>query len=509
MKKLHLQKYTANSSNPVIIEVDLEGDVAKIGNTNGISDGNNDMYDGGNYINTNLLPYIEENGIPYTHTQQEDREDPVFLSDGVIKSGNGYFGSGSSYFTNMYSGLFVLAASNISITSFSINGELGADGEGTSNYGDFPITGWTVYWKTIHDGSVSGGDPRIHHMILVPGNGSGITHNISEDTNEDYDEITGSIPDKVYYLLFATSLGSATASVNELQDIASVFVSLNHESLESTLSELNESHQNITDEIPNIYIFVDDGRDEIGLRYPKAAVCLGWEPNDDFRNTYIVYCEDSNAFYRIKNEEDGNSGVVEFLKPFPFEIEGMAYIGETIYAVVGYIPFLIKMDKDCNILNEIEDEKFDTVLSEQIYGLFSYENQLYGVNDDGVVFLIDRSTGECIEGTGDEVGSYQDFCEKGTFPPPLENWLSGNEDEIELSIINGEFIDRDLEIQWNPSGYGSYGNPPSTNWTTVSGIITNPEEGGGNIVIALPTTDITIRVRYINENSEWKYIYLD
>jgi hypothetical protein len=62
----------------------------------GIDDGGNDMYDGGNYINTNL------DEVPYTHTQMSDP--PVndteqanisdFVMDGTVQNGDTYFGTG-------------------------------------------------------------------------------------------------------------------------------------------------------------------------------------------------------------------------------------------------------------------------------------------------------------------------------------------------------------------------------------------------------------------------------
>jgi hypothetical protein len=57
----------------------------------------------------------------------------------VIEDGTDYFGEGSEYFTCMYPGVFVLAATNISITEFSITGNLGADGDTTMSADNFSL----------------------------------------------------------------------------------------------------------------------------------------------------------------------------------------------------------------------------------------------------------------------------------------------------------------------------------------------------------------------------------
>ncbi len=72
-----------------------------------ITDGGNDMYDGGNYLYTDFGAAIN-----YTN--------------GVVVPGNFAFGSGSEFFTAKYQGLFVMAATNTSNNSFSIFGDNGA-----------------------------------------------------------------------------------------------------------------------------------------------------------------------------------------------------------------------------------------------------------------------------------------------------------------------------------------------------------------------------------------------
>ncbi len=169
---------------------------------NGISDGGDDMYDGGNFMNTNLTQLWEnvvENDqdeelcIPYTHTQAENESDlpdqytnpPM---DGEVRSGTNYFGTGSKYFTNMYPGLFVMIADNVSVSEFTIGGNVGSDGDGVgAGYIDSIVPGWTLFYKTNTDlENEYDSDPSINHLILVPGTASGITHEY--DTTSEYDD---------------------------------------------------------------------------------------------------------------------------------------------------------------------------------------------------------------------------------------------------------------------------------------------------------------------------------
>jgi hypothetical protein len=76
-----------------------------------INDGGNDMYDGGNTLNTNL-----GTNIPYTNN---------------VITPSAAFGTGGSYFTNYASGLFMMNAQlGAGVTSFNLNGNNGADGNG-------------------------------------------------------------------------------------------------------------------------------------------------------------------------------------------------------------------------------------------------------------------------------------------------------------------------------------------------------------------------------------------
>ena len=136
-----------------------------------------------------------------------------------------YFGSTSSqYFTQMYPGMFVMAATGIDISEFSITGNLGSDGEGVDAAEIFPLTSsgknYTAFFKTNY----GGGDPSINHFIIVPGNSTGITH--LYDNTSDWDDdclqgLTGK--DEIYY--FVVTRGDANAiNLEEATIIAQKFL---------------------------------------------------------------------------------------------------------------------------------------------------------------------------------------------------------------------------------------------------------------------------------------------
>jgi len=150
-----------------------------------IGDGGNDMYDGGNILNTNRA-----SAIPYTN--------------GAIVGADTAFGPGSRYFTAKYPGLFVMAAVGISIESFSITGNNGADGAGTVDGAVLTVPGASVFVKRVYGTS----DPSINHIVIVPGASAGVTHSFAASTDNDLQTITGLAgASSIYYVLVARSNG--------------------------------------------------------------------------------------------------------------------------------------------------------------------------------------------------------------------------------------------------------------------------------------------------------------
>ena len=138
-----------------------------------------------------------------------------------------YFGSTSSqYFTQMYPGMFVMAATGIDISEFSITGDIGSDGDGADVAEIFPLTSngkiYTAFFKTNY----GGGDPSINHFIIVPGEGTGITHLYNETSDWDDDCLQGLTgKNEIYYFVVsrgdnnAISLEDATLIAQKFLDV--------------------------------------------------------------------------------------------------------------------------------------------------------------------------------------------------------------------------------------------------------------------------------------------------
>jgi subtilisin-like proprotein convertase family protein/subtilisin family serine protease len=171
-----------------------------------IVDGGEDMYDYANFLNTNLATLI-----PYTN--------------GVALPADDLFGPGSKYFTAKFPGLFTLVATGMSIDSFSITGDNGTDGQGSVDGVKLATTvddrPFTLFVKRVH----SADDPSINHIIIVPGDGTGIDHAFPQDTNNDFHSVDGLGSTKeLFYLLVSRNNGAYLES-DDVLDIAEEFLS--------------------------------------------------------------------------------------------------------------------------------------------------------------------------------------------------------------------------------------------------------------------------------------------
>jgi hypothetical protein len=210
------------------------------GESNLIEDGGSDMYDGANYFNTNLTQPWEDIitddadydlNIPYTHTQ-DNFEDVPYLDppmDGQVEDGSNYFGDGSKYFTNMYPGLFVLAADGITIEQFSIGGNIGTDGDADIETQVIETGGgaWTLFTKTNTDTDTGEEDPIITHLILVRGNSDGLTH--LTDTSGEYDDdgvfgLSGRAT--IFCLVMGTEWDQGPMGIVQMTQIATAFLNV-------------------------------------------------------------------------------------------------------------------------------------------------------------------------------------------------------------------------------------------------------------------------------------------
>ncbi len=197
----------ATIPNPVVFAMDngLNG--------NSINDGYNDMYDGGNYLNTNFATNIQ------------------YSQNNIINSAA--FGSGGRYFTSYVSNgtqgtlnpcMFILAADINNVSNFITTGNLGADGfMGTTDGTTFSITANGISYNCFVKRVFNAVDPSINQLMIVPTNPSA---NQTFDTNTDnnlhsLNNINAST--RIYYLLYAGNSGSYIDNV-QTQAIAQAFL---------------------------------------------------------------------------------------------------------------------------------------------------------------------------------------------------------------------------------------------------------------------------------------------
>jgi uncharacterized membrane protein/uncharacterized protein (DUF2141 family) len=152
------------------------------GGNNYIDDGGGDMYDDGNFLNTNYNTNI-------------------VYSDDVIDNTSSAFGPEGAYFTQSYPGLFIMIADLDNIDYFKITGNLGADGSGSADATIIEMAdlGYTAYVKRVFNG----GDPSVNHVVIIPTT-LGVEQAYSTNTDNDYHEITNlNGVNRIYYLLYA------------------------------------------------------------------------------------------------------------------------------------------------------------------------------------------------------------------------------------------------------------------------------------------------------------------
>ncbi|MEO0551682.1 MAG: S8 family serine peptidase [Bacteroidota bacterium] len=171
---------------------------------NNILDGGGDMYDGGNYLSTDL-----ESNINYTNS--------------VINSSTAF--GGESYFTAKFPGLFVMTADLVGVNYFEITGNLGADGSGSVDGAVLNVSqggrNYLGFVKRVYDAF----DPSVNHLIIVEDNGS-LSHDFATNTNDDYHRVTGlNGSNSIHYLLFAGSNGGYYDN-SIMLDVMSTYIEL-------------------------------------------------------------------------------------------------------------------------------------------------------------------------------------------------------------------------------------------------------------------------------------------
>jgi subtilisin family serine protease len=151
-----------------------------------ILDGGANLYDTGNYLNTNL-------------------DGPTPYSNGTIRTAP-MFGASERYFTRKYPGLFVLAADAAGIEDLWIGGNLGADGQGNVSGAVFEMVRnghvWRGFTKRVYNAS----PPSVNHLVIVRDPGAA-THSFAASTNDDYHRVSNLHVPRVYYLLYSAREG--------------------------------------------------------------------------------------------------------------------------------------------------------------------------------------------------------------------------------------------------------------------------------------------------------------
>ena len=251
--------------------------------TSSIDDGGLDMFDTGNII------VADSNTINYTHTQVEQ---PYGVEEGgssyTMGLPVGYFrmdgadtydtnlGASSSYFTNLYPGLFVFSARNVDINQFGITGSTGHDNTGMSYSTNFQITSsasniYQVFVKCLHETPNAGtSEPSINQIIIVnAATASGITQDIGLTTDDDTHILTGLTGvTQVHYLLLS-QLYNKRMEDQELVDVARTYINMvDTMSNIETIVELNTNYRAITSILENnsvnytYYTIDSDGNEE-------------------------------------------------------------------------------------------------------------------------------------------------------------------------------------------------------------------------------------------------------
>jgi hypothetical protein len=177
-----------------------------------IHDGGNDIYDYGNKISFNS----NSNYLTYKNT----------ITSNGIGSGNYFVKIGPS------AKRFFIFVSDLdsSITNVQINGNLGADGQGSVDGGVQTMTNnnieYKIYWKSVHDGRTTG-DPTLNHIWILR-NVSGISRTYaSSDTNNDSHVInTNGDIERIYYIMWAGARIDGFTDENEVLKLTASFLGI-------------------------------------------------------------------------------------------------------------------------------------------------------------------------------------------------------------------------------------------------------------------------------------------
>lgn len=144
-------------------------------------------------------------------------------SDGVVSKLSQCLGTGGSYFTLKYPGLFVFAADLAGVGEFRITGNLKAQAgsvvDGASLFLPRQQTAWRGFIKSVH----GPGRRPVHHLVIVEDR-PGLTRDFPSDATAD-DLVIGGLAGstRLYHLLFTGSEGT-TLDEPQAKGIMSAFL---------------------------------------------------------------------------------------------------------------------------------------------------------------------------------------------------------------------------------------------------------------------------------------------
>ena len=296
-----------------------------------ISDGGDDMYDSGNYINTNL-----NTQLPYTHVSMSDNGEisniTDFLMQSTVQDGLDYFGEGSEYFTNLYPGLFVMSAINptTAVNDFYLDGNNGADSDGFVDSNQIILdNGYTVSYKRIWDTS----DPSINQVIITKSTAGVPNQDISTDTDDTYHSIfnLGEIGlTEIHYLLFALADGHQVTEA-QITNVSNAYISLISQNVNPNVAQgylalLNSGYSSVVSQLPphqptglDVRIITDSGDSVVSLP-------IGSTPNAEVGASSIL----------IPYVNDADGLVAATLLDFTGTVIGQIQTEDTDYNI-GYV----------------------------------------------------------------------------------------------------------------------------------------------------------------------------
>lgn len=140
------------------------------------------------------------------------------------------FGAGSSYITNFYDGTFYAGVNATGISMFGIDGNIGADGNGTTEDGMWAITTeggntYNVFWQIKSENSY---DPGIHKLIFVDPN-QDVTSLSDYSNNDDLFTVNGlSGNNSLFYFMCGARANnnSATYTEEEMHSVANIIANM-------------------------------------------------------------------------------------------------------------------------------------------------------------------------------------------------------------------------------------------------------------------------------------------